>query len=100
MARMSRTQDRDSGAAAHHGERDEHPENKRHSTDGPDQTSEPDTRLPHRAIDRKVGEERVEFTVGPGRIQRFKPLVKLIRAEPPLSRGMPQPFSNLLPIGV
>ena len=64
------------------------------------QTSGPDTRLPQRALDRKVGEERVEFTVGPGRVQRFKPLVKLVRAEAPLSRGVPQPFGNLLPIGV
>ena len=100
MARMSRTRDRGSEAAARHGERDEHRENKRHSTDGPNQTSEPDARLPQRALDRKVGDERVEFTVGPGRVQRFKPLVKLIRAEPPLSRGMPQPFGSLLPIGV
>ena len=100
MARMSRTQDRDSRVAAHHGERDEHRENKRHSTDARNQTSGPDTRLPQRALDRKVGEERVEFTVGPGRVQRFKPLVKLVRAEAPLSRGVPQPFGNLLPIGV
>ncbi len=100
MARMSRTQYRDSGAAAHHREPTEHRENKRHSTDGPNQTSEPDTRLPERAIDRKVGEERVEFTVGPGCVQGSKPLVKLVSAKPPLSRGMPQPVGDLLPIGV
>ena len=100
MACMSRTQDRDSGSAAHHGEPDEHRENKRHSPDSPNQTSEPDTRLPERWVDRKVGEERVEFTVGPGCVQRFKPLVKLVSAEPPLSRGMPQPSGDLLPIGV
>ena len=80
MARTSRSLDRDSRAAAHHGEPTEHRENKRHSTDGPNQTSEPDTRLPRRAIDRKVGEERVELTVGASRVQRFKPLVKLVRA--------------------
>ncbi len=100
VARMSRPEDRGSGAAAHHGEHAEHRQNKRHSTDSPDQASEPDTRLPRRAIDRKVGEERVEFTVGPGCVQRFKPLFKLVPTEPPLSCGMPQPFGNLLPIGV
>ena len=48
----------------------------------------------------KVGEERLEFPVGPGCVQRLKPLFKLAPAEPPLSRGMSQPFGNLLPIGV
>ena len=97
---MFPTEDRDSGAAADDGEHAEHGESKRHSTDSPDQASEPDTRLPQRAIDRKVGEERLEFPVGPGCVQRLKPLFKLAPAEPPLSGGMSQPFGNLLPIGV
>ena len=93
---MFRTEDRHSGAAARDGEHAEHPENKRHSTDSPDQASEPDTRPPQRATDWKVGEERLEFPVGPGCVQRFKPLFKLATAEPPLSGGMSQPFGNLL----
>ena len=97
---MSRTEDHDSGAAAHDGELAEHRENERHSTESPNQASAPDTRLPQRAMDRKVGDERVELTVGPGYVQRFKPLFKLMPTEPPLSHGMPQPLGNLLPIGV
>jgi hypothetical protein len=100
VARMSRTEDRDSGAAAHDGEHPEHRENKRHSTHCAYQASEPDTRLPRSAIDRKVGDERVEFTVAPRCVQHFKPLLELVPAESPLSHGMPQPFGNLLPIGV
>ena len=45
--------------------------------------------------------QRAEFTVRPGCVQRFKPLFKLVLAEPPLShRVMVQLFGNLLPIGV
>jgi hypothetical protein len=51
-------------------------------------------------IDREVGEECVEFTVGPACEQRLKPLFELVLAEPPLSRRLAQPFGNLLPIGV
>lgn len=97
---MSGTEDRDGGAAAHDGEHAEHRENKRHSADSAYQASEPGTRLRRRAIDRKVGDERVEFTTGPGRVQRFNPLLKLVPAEPPLGHGLPQPSGDLLPIGV
>ena len=100
VARMSRTEDRDGGAAAHDYERAEHRQNQRHGAGNPYQASEPDTRLTRSAIDRKVGEKRVEFTVGPSCVKRFKPLVELVPAEPALPRGMPQPFGNLLPIGV
>ncbi len=44
--------------------------------------------------------ERVEFTVRPGCVQRFKPLFKLVLAEPPLSHRVMKPVGNLLPIGV
>jgi hypothetical protein len=99
-ARMSRTDRRDGGAAAHDGEHAEYRKNKRHSTDSPNQPPGPNTRLRQRAIDWKVGEERVEFTVGPGCVQRFEPVVKLLPAEPSLSGSTLEPFGNLLPIGV
>jgi hypothetical protein len=100
LPRTCRSQDRDSGADAHDGEQAEHRDDQRHSAESTDQASEPGPRLPRRAIDREVGEERVEFAVGPSCVQRFKPLFKLVTAEPPLSRRAPQSFSNLLPIGV
>lgn len=102
-ARISRTEDPDSRVNAHHGDHNEQyerPEDQHHSADGPDYASAPDTRPHRRAIDWEVGDERVEFAKGPGREQHFKPLRKLIPAEPPLSRRVPQPFGNLLPIGV
>ena len=97
---MSRSEDRDGGAAAHDGERAEQRQNQRHGAGGPYQASEPDTRLARSAIDRKVGEKRVELIVGPSCVKRFKPLVEFVRAEPALRRGMQQQFGNLLPIGV
>ena len=84
-ARMSRTQDGDSRAAAHDGEHAEHHEKQRHGADSTDQVSTPGARLPQRAIDWEVRDERVEFTVGPGCIERYKELFELIVAEPPLS---------------
>jgi hypothetical protein len=44
--------------------------------------------------------QRVEFTVRPGRVKRFKPLFKLVLAEAPLSHRVMEPAGNLLPIGV
>lgn len=44
--------------------------------------------------------QRVEFTVRSGCVQRFKPLLKLVLAESPLSHRAMEPVRNLLPIGV
>ena len=51
----------------------------------PIQVSTPGARLPQRAIDWEVRDERVEFTVRPGCIERSKALFELVVAEPPLS---------------
>ena len=100
VALMSGTQDRDSAAAVQEGEDAEHHENQRHNADSTDQAPEPELRLSGSAIDWEIGEEGVEFTVGPGCEQSLKPLFKLILAEPPLSHRLTQPFGNPLPIGV
>jgi hypothetical protein len=85
----SGTQDRDSGVAAHDGEQAEHRKNERHRTHSPDQASDANTRLPpQRATDWNVDNERVELSVGPGCVKRFKPSFKLIPAEPSFSRGV------------
>jgi hypothetical protein len=100
VALLPCAQDRDSGAAAQDREDAKHQENQRHSADSADHASSPDARLLQRAIGWEVGEERVEFTVGSCCVQRFKPLAKLVLAEPSLSRRVMQPFDDLLPIGV
>ncbi len=84
VARMPGSQDRGGGVAAHDGEDAEHDENQRHGGGSADQASTPGARLPQRAIGWEVGEERVEFTVGAGCVERFKALFKLVVAEPPL----------------
>ena len=85
----SGTEDRDSGVAAHNGEQAEHPENERRGTHSTNQASDANTRLPaQRATDWNVDDERVELSVGPGCVKRFKPSFKLIPAEPSFSRGV------------
>jgi hypothetical protein len=82
--------DRERSVAAHEGEQAEDRQSQRYGTHGTDQACEPNTRLPpQRATDGDVDEERVELSVGPSRVQRFKPFFKLIPAEPPLGRGVP-----------
>lgn len=81
---MSRPQDLDSSTGTQDGQGAEHHENQRHTADSSDEASEPDARPPPSATEWEVGEECVEFTVGPGCVQRFKPLFKLVPAEPPL----------------
>jgi hypothetical protein len=53
-----------------------------------------------RAIRRRCGEEGVELAVRPSRKQGLKPSFELLRVQPPLSRRLPQPFGNLLPISI
>jgi hypothetical protein len=53
-----------------------------------------------RATDSQVGLERVEFAVRSRCEQDFKPLLKLVGGEPPLSGRAPQPLGHLLPIGI
>ncbi len=85
-----RTQGRDSTVAAHDGEHTEHRNNERHGTHSTHRASEPTTLLPtQRAPGWDVHEERVEFSVGPGCVQRFKPFFKLVSGQPPLGHRVP-----------
>ena len=85
-----RTQGRDSTVAADDGEQAEHRNNERHGTHSTNRASEPTALLPtQRATDWDVHEERVEFAVSPGCVQRFKPFFKLVSGQPALGRRVP-----------
>lgn len=57
-------------------------------------------RLAGRCAGRQVRNQHVEFAVGPGCVESFQSLLKLVRRQPPLGCRVTQPLGNLLPIGV
>jgi hypothetical protein len=90
ISESSGPKDRASGADTRDGEHTKHPKDQRRGTYSTDQGSEPNTPpAGHSATDWDVDEERVEFSVGPGCVQRLKPFFKLIRAESALRRRVP-----------
>jgi len=81
----------------------ERAEDGKHERDRAGRTGPPwdsDAHPAWRAADRQVGEERVEFAVRPACVQRFEPFLKLVCAETPLGRRVPQLLGHLLPIGI
>jgi hypothetical protein len=105
MSEPSGAQDPDSGADARDGEHSQYRKNQRHGTYSTDHASEPDAPLPPRErltgiTDWDVDEERVELSVGPGRVKRFKSFFEFVSAEPPLSGCVPKPLCRLLPISI
>lgn len=78
--------DSGSGVLARDREHAEHGEEECHSRGCARPRGDADRRWVRRATHWQVGEECVELAVRPGCEQRFEPLFKLLRAEPPLRR--------------
>jgi hypothetical protein len=90
LSDSSPTHDPDGCMDARDSEEAQHRNHQRHGTYGTNRASEPNTPLSRRrATDRDVDQERVEVSVGPGGVQRFKPCLKLVLAKPPLRRRAP-----------
>jgi hypothetical protein len=96
----SRAAERDRGERVQPRDREcaERGKHERKGADGRGRSCDSQTPRTYGASGWEVREEGVELAVRPSRKQGLKPSFELLRVQPPLSRRLPQPFGNLLPI--
>ena len=81
MSEVSPTRDCHGEVPTGEREHAEHAKHERRSANGAGQGSDSQARLSRRTCDWEVGDQRIEFAIGPGCVQRLKTLLKLVPGE-------------------